>query len=93
MKLTDKTKVSVVTAACLVGLVVVLKNVLNVPYDPTNIVLWIIIYGGFFVVLNFTDGEKPREAGTPLKVSDSPWFWSALVVGITLAIIALYAFW
>ena len=93
MKLTDKTKVSVVTAACLVGLVVVLKNVLNVPYDPTNIVLWIIIYGGFFVVLNFTEEDKPREAGTPLKVSDSPWVWSALIVGITLAIIALYAFW
>jgi hypothetical protein len=93
MKLTDKTKVSVVTAACLIALTIVFKNVLNIPADILNrdIIVYITIYIGFIIVLNAQE-EAPREEGTPRKAYDSPWFWSALIVGITLAIIGWYAF-
>ncbi len=33
MRPIDKAKVAVVTAACLIGLTIVLKNVLNIPAD------------------------------------------------------------
>ncbi|MGZ6357112.1 MAG: hypothetical protein ACXWOX_21275 [Ktedonobacteraceae bacterium] len=94
MKPTDKVKVAVVIAACLIGLTVVLKNVLNIPSDvlSRDIILWIIIYSGFFIVLNFTEEEAPKEGTTARKAYDSPWLWSALIVGMTLAIIAVYAF-
>lgn len=49
-------------------------------------------YGGFTVVVNFQEEGAPKEAATPRRASDSPWFWSAVIVGITVAIIALYAF-
>jgi uncharacterized membrane protein YvlD (DUF360 family) len=94
MRPTDKAKVAVVSAACLVVLTIVLKNVLNVPADvlSRDIIIYIIIYGGFTVVVNFQEEEAPKEAATPRRASDSPWFWSAVIVGITVAIIALYAF-
>jgi len=93
MKGTDKTKVSIVTAACLIGLVVILKNVLNVPADilSRDIILWIIIYSGFTIVL-ISQEEAPRKEGTPRKTSDSPWLWSAVIIAVTLAIIAVYTF-
>ena len=94
MRPTDKAKVAVVSAACLVVLTIVLKNVLNIPADvlSRDIIIYIIIYGRFAVVVNFQEEEAPKEAATPRRASDSPWFWSAVIVGITVAIIALYAF-
>jgi hypothetical protein len=94
MRPTDKAKVAVVSAACLIGLTIVLKNVLNVPADvlSRDIIIYIIIYGGFLVALNFQEEGPFKETATPRKTYDSPWFWSALIIGITLAIIALYAF-
>ncbi len=95
MRPTDKAKVAVVSAACLIGLTIVLKNVLNIPADvlSRDIIIYIIIYGGFFIVLNFQEEEAPKEiTTTPRRAYDSPWFWSAVIIGITLAIIAVYAF-
>ncbi len=94
MKPTDKAKVAVVTAACLMGLVIVLKNVLFIPADVlSRDVIWIIfVYGVFFVTLNFTAAEDLPKAGTrSRKAYDSPWAWSAVIVVVTLSITALYA--
>ncbi len=92
MKATDKAKVAVVIAACLLGLTVVLKNVLNIPADllSQDIVFYIIIYGIFFVTLNFTE-ESPKEEAAPRRSYDNPWAWSAVVIVVTLAIIAVNA--
>ncbi len=95
MKSTDKAKVAVVTAACLIGLVIVLKNVLLVPADvlSTDVIWYIILYGVFFVTLNFTTEEDvPKEGTKSRKLYDSPWVWSAVIVVVTLTIIALYAY-
>jgi hypothetical protein len=93
MRPTDKAKVAVVTAACLIGLTVVLKNVLNIPADvlSRDIIVYIIIYLGFIFVLNFQE-EAPQETTTRRRAYDSPWFWSAVIIGMTLAILAVYAF-
>ncbi len=95
MKPTDKAKVAVVIAACLIGLVIVLKNVLLIPADvlSQDVVLYIILYGVFFVTLNFTAEEDVPKEGTKSRTAyESPWLWSAVVIVVTLAIIALYAY-
>ncbi len=94
MKPADKVKVALITAACLMGLVVVLKNVLLIPADVlSRDVIWIIfLYGVFFVTLNFTaDTDSPKEGTRSRKTYDSPWTWSAVIVLATLGITALYA--
>ncbi len=92
MRATDKAKVAVVIAACLIGLTVVLKNVLNIPADvlSQDIVLYIFIYGIFFVTLNFTE-EAPRKETASRRTYDNPWVWSAVVIVVTLAIIVVNA--
>ncbi len=95
MKSTDKAKVAVVIAACLIGLVIVLKNVLLIPADvlSQDVIWYIILYGVFFVTLNFTTEEDvPKEGTKSRKAYDSPWVWGAVVVVVTVAIIALYAY-
>ncbi len=94
MKPTDKAKVAVVIAACLIALVIVLKNVLLIPADvlSQDVVLYIILYGIFFVTLNFTAEEDvPKEGTKSRKAYDRPWVWSAVIIAVTLAIIALNA--
>ena len=87
MKLTDQTKVSIVTGICLLGLVVVLKNILLVPAEilSGDIIIYIIIYWPFIV---FFPVKKEK---TKKSKYDSPLYWSLLIILITLAIIALYA--
>ncbi len=95
MQSTDKAKVAGVIAACLIGLVIVLKNVLIVPADvlSQDVIWYIILYGVFFVTLNFTAEEDiPREGTRSREAYDSPWVWSAVIVAVTLVIIAFYAF-
>ncbi len=95
MESKDKAKVAVVIAACLIGLVIVLKNVLLVPADvlSQDVIWYIILYGVFFVTLNFSaEGDVPKEDTKSRKAYDSPWVWSAVIVVVTLAIIALYAY-
>ncbi len=95
MKSTDKAKVAVVIAACLIGLVIVLKNVLLVPADVlSQDVIWLIIlYGVFFVTLNFTAEEDvPKQGTRSRKTYDSPWVWSAVIIVVTLVISAFYAY-
>lgn len=94
MKSSDQAKFAVVVAVCLIGLTVVLKNVLNVPADilSQDIVWYVIIYGIFFVSPYFTTGEKPTEGAAAHRTYDNPWVWSAVVIVVTLAIIAFNAF-
>ena len=88
MKLSDKDKVSIVAGICLFGLVVVLKDVLNVPPDiiSRDIIVYILLYWAFTVF--------PQPAKDEVKKSryDRPLYWNLLIILITLSIIAVYAF-
>jgi heme/copper-type cytochrome/quinol oxidase subunit 2 len=78
----------------LIGLTVVLKNVLNIPTDilSQDIVWYVIIYGIFFVSPYFTAEEKSKEDTASRRTHDNPWLWSAVVIIVTIAIIAFTAF-
>ena len=87
MKLSEKDKVSIVAGICLFGLVVVLKDVLNVSPDiiSKDIIVYILLYWAFTVF--------PQPAKDEIKKSryDRPLYWNLLIILITLAIIAVYA--
>jgi hypothetical protein len=93
MKAANKAMVGIVAAICMMGLIIVLKNVLHVSAEvlSRDMIIYVIVYFGFITAVNFT-GEGPMEPGAPKKASDNPWVWSAIAVGMTLAIIAVYAF-
>lgn len=93
MRASNKAKVGIVAAVCLMALIIVLKNVLMVPVEvlSRDMVIYIIVYIGFITALNFTE-EMPEKPAPPGRTSDNPWVWSALVIVMTLAIIAVYAF-
>ena len=73
--------------ACLFALVIVLKNILNVPESRLlpDIVVYIGIYTGFSLVYPVTIHERHSH-----KVNN-PALWCALIVVMTLAIIVFYA--
>ncbi len=87
MEFSDSGKVSLVTGLCLLALVVILKNVLLVPADilSNDVIIYIIIYGAFAVF----SSEKSNACGSKLN---KPLYMSLLIILITLAIIAVYAF-
>ncbi|MFZ2456143.1 MAG: hypothetical protein WAX07_06680 [Candidatus Altiarchaeia archaeon] len=87
MKLNDQTIISLVAGACLLGLVVVLKNVLLITPEilSRDVILYIICYTGFIASFSAKDKTKKQFK------QDTPLFWSILIVLITLAIIAVYA--
>ncbi len=82
-----KQQVILTAGICLIALAVVLKNVLFVPADilMRDMIVYIIIYLGFITFAFRTDDipEKPENL--------SPLPGDLLVVIITLAIIAVYA--
>lgn len=73
--------------ACLFALVIVLKNILNVPESRLlpDIVVYIGIYTGFSLVYPVTIHERHS------RTINNPALWSALIVVMTLAIIVYYA--
>lgn len=82
-----KQQVILTASICLVALVIVLKNVLLVPtaFLMRDSVIYIVIYLSFiFVSFKTDDTEETSERINPL-------FWDVLVVLITIAIIAVYA--
>jgi hypothetical protein len=93
MKAANKAMVGIVAAICMMGLIVVLKNVLAISADvlSRDMIVYVIVYFGFITAVNFTE-ERPTEPDAPIKASDNPWVWSAITVVVTLAIIAVYAF-
>jgi hypothetical protein len=83
--LNDQTKISLVAGACLLGLVVALKNIVRVPAEVLgrDIVLYIIVYwtlGMYFA---------PRAAARRGRL-DRPLVWAGLLVLMTAAIIFVY---
>jgi membrane protease YdiL (CAAX protease family) len=87
MKLNNQVIVSLVTGICLIGLIVVLKNILLIPPDilSRDVIVYIIVYIGFITSLSAKDNTKK------LFKYDTPLFWSILIILITLAIMAIYA--
>ena len=88
-----KAVVGIVAALCMIGLIIVLENLLKVPADTISrdMIVYVVVYFGFISGVNFTK-EGDGESGGRRLVLDSPWTWSAIAFGITLVIIAVYAF-
>jgi nitric oxide reductase large subunit len=93
MKAANKAMVGIVAAICMMGLIVVLKNVLSLSADvlSRDMIIYVIVYFGFITAVNFTE-EVPKAPDAPREAYDNPWVWSAIAVIVTLAIIAVYAF-
>jgi len=85
--LSDETKIASVSAFCILALAVALKNVLHVPAEQLSrdMILFIIVYSGFWMLPAFTMKRENKSA------LEGALVWSALIVAITLAIIAVYA--
>ena len=94
MKAADRALVGIVAAVCMMGLIVVLRNILSISAEvlSRDMIVYVVVYFGFISAVNFT---KEDGGGSPGRrpVLDNPWTWSAIALGITLGIIALYAFW
>ncbi len=87
IELTNKMQVSLISAACLLALVIVLKNILLVPVPvlTRDIVLYIMLYSVYGVLCPDKTIENQN------KVLAKPLYWNFLIILITLAIIVLYA--
>jgi hypothetical protein len=87
LELLKQNHVAVTASICLVALVVAMKNILVLAPDvlARDTMLYSIIYLGFLTmaVPNLHTASAPQES--------SPVFWDLLIVGITLAVIAVYA--
>ena len=85
--LSNQTKVTIVNAICLIGLVVTLKNVLHVPAEvlSRDMILYIILYSTWGILY------PARVEETKKSKFDRPLYWSLLIIFTTLAIIAVYA--
>lgn len=80
MKLADEVKVALVTAACVLGIAIIFKNVLHVQAD------FIVSNGPFylFVFYLITRGQAKKSK------CDRPLYWSLAIIFVTLLTIALY---
>jgi len=65
MRSADKAMVGIVAAACLLVLIIVLKNVLLVHSEvlSRDMVIYIIIYFGFITAVNLTGKSPETERG------------------------------
>ena len=93
MKAANRALVGIVAAVCMMGLIVVLRNVLAISAEvlTRDMIVYVVVYFGFVTAVNIA-GEGPGGPDTPLKAYDNPWIWCGIAVVITLAIIAAYAF-
>ncbi|MGB8648297.1 MAG: hypothetical protein WCF84_23880 [Anaerolineae bacterium] len=82
----DRMKASLVSAVCLVGLVIALRNVLHVPAEilSRDVVIYILIYS-VFSILYPTQREEFRK-----QTFNRPLYWSLALGVMTLAIVFLY---
>ena len=81
MKLANEVKVALVTAACVLGIAIILKNVLHVQAD-------FIVSNGpvyLFIVYIITRGQANKSK------CDKPFYWSLAIIFVTLMTIGLYA--
>ena len=82
MKLTDETKVSLITVACILALAIISKNVINAQLD------FISQYGPVWLFIAYI---ITKDQARKSKICGSPLFWSLAIITITLAILILYA--
>jgi hypothetical protein len=85
--LSDEVKVASVSAICLLSLVVVLKNVLDVSATvlSRDLIIFIIVYSGFWMIPALNAAREKRSR------FERPLFWGLMIVAVTAAIIAVYA--
>ncbi len=83
--LSDQTRVSLVAGACLLALIVILKNVVGVPAEvlTRDMLLYIILYWA----LSLSPGQAPVVKRSSL---DRPLYWVILLVLVTAAMVAVY---
>ena len=82
------TLVALTAGACLLALVIALKNILNVPTTErltTDLVIYVCILGG--LATSYPLVTRRRSA----SVIRHPGLWIALIVILTMAIIIMYA--
>lgn len=86
-KISDQTKVSIVTAVCLLGLTAVLKNILHVPADVLSdeIIIYIIIYSMYATSYYIYYPAKAKKSNY-----DTPLIGSLIIILITIAIIVVH---
>ncbi len=85
--LSDQTKIASVSALCLMGLIVILKNVVRVSPEvlSRDVILFIPTYLFF--------GWFPSVYDRRVKKAklDRPLVWSLIIVAVTFGIITVYA--
>jgi hypothetical protein len=81
------TLVILTSGACILALLIALKNILNVPTEQltTGLVISVFIFGG--LATSYPLVTRRRSA----SVIRHPGLWVALIVSVTMAIIILYA--
>ena len=85
--LSDQTKIAGVSAICLMGLIIVLKNVVHVSPEVLSRDVILLIPAYFFF------GWFPSVYNRRMKKSklDRPLFWSLVILALTFGIITVYA--
>ncbi len=83
----NQTLVALTAGACLLALVIALKNILNVPTEQLtrDLILYVCILGGLA-----TSYPVVTRKRADLTVSH-PGLWIAVIVSVTMAIIVMYA--
>jgi hypothetical protein len=83
----NQTLVALTAGACLLALVIALKNILNVPTEQLtrDMILCISILGGLATSYPLV---TRRRADVAIA---HPGLWIALIVSVTMAIIVMYA--
>jgi hypothetical protein len=82
-----RVRFALTAGACLFALVIVLKNILQVPESRLvpDVIVYIGVNTGFSLMYPITIHERHSRA------INNPALWSALIVVMTLAIIVFYA--
>lgn len=85
--LSGEAKIAIVSALCLIGLTVVLKNVLHVSPEvlSRDIILYITLFSLFGILPSIIGGQAMKSK------LDRPLFWSLVIVAVTVGIVAVYA--
>ena len=83
----NQTLVLLTAGACLLALVIALKNILNIPTEQLtrNLILYVCILGGLATFLSSCYKAKGGMA------IGHPGLWIAIIVSVTMAIIFMYA--
>ena len=81
MKISDEVKVALVTAACILALAVIPKNVLNVQLD------FISQYApSWMFIVYILTSQQSR------KIKHNALYWSVAIAAVTAMVLALYSF-